>query len=138
MYIETYYCEYCGKHFFSKHYTGGYIDHYRNFAQNKEYFGNDIDDDVMEICFKGNEIREIDDIKERLFCYMQWENISDKFKEEVSEHCHYLIDKIEKAEQKAKQLVEGLTMLERRYLILEAEDNCGTPYGNEDGKLWTE
>ena len=40
MYIETYYCEYCGKNFFSKHYTGGYIDHYRNFAQNKEYFGN--------------------------------------------------------------------------------------------------
>ena len=138
MYIETYYCEYCGKRFFSKHYTGGYIDHYRNFAQNKEYFGNDIDDDIMEICFKGNEIREIDDIKERLFCYMQWENISDNFKAKVSNHCNFLIDKVQKAEQKAKELVKGLTMLERRCLILEAEDNCGTPYGNEDGKLWTE
>ena len=138
MYIETYCCEYCGKHFFSKHYTGGYIDHYRNFAQNKEYCGNDIDDDIMEICFKGNEIREIDDIKERLFCYMQWDNISDNFKAKVSNHCNLLIDKVQKAEQKAKELVKGLTMLERRCLILEAEDNCGTPYGNEDGKLWTE
>lgn len=138
MYIETYCCDYCGKYFYSKHYAGGYIDHYRNFAQNKEYFGNDIDDDVMEICFNGNEIREIDDIKERLFCYMQWDNISDNFKETVSNHCNFLIDKVQKAEEKAKKLVEGLTMLERRYLILESQDNCGTPYGNEDGALWKE
>lgn len=138
MHTETYYCEYCGKHFYSRYFVGGYIDHYENFAQNKEYFGNDIDDDVMEICFNGNEIREIDDIKERLFCYMQWDNISDNFKETVSNHCNFLIDKVQKAEEKAKKLVEGLTMLERRCLILEAEENCKTPDGNEDDALWKE
>lgn len=138
MHTETYYCDCCGKYFYSKHYAGGYIDHYRNFARNREHFGNNINEDIMEICFNGNEVRESADIKARLFCYMQWDNISDNFKETVLNHCNFLIDKVQKAEEKAKKLVEGLTMLERRYLILESQYNCGTPYGNEDGALWKE
>lgn len=136
MHTETYYCEYCGKHFYSRYFVGGYIDHYENFASNKSCFGKDLNYDVKRICYHGNEIREIEDIKERLSCYMKWDNISDNFKEKVFERCNFLINKIQKAERKAEELVEGLTMLERRCLILEAEENCKTPDGNEDGALW--
>lgn len=135
MFINKMICEYCGKEFYTEYYTGGYIDHYINFAQHKDGFG-DVNHDVREICYDGNNLRDYDDIRDRLDCYLKWDNISDNVKQKVQEKCKFLINKMIIAEQKSRKIVSGLTMLERKYLIKAAQCNCGIPYGNEDGKLW--
>lgn len=138
MEINKMICEHCGKVFYSKYYIGGYIDHYENFSSHKYSFGKDIDRDIREICFNGNNLRDDKDIEERLDCYLKWDNVSDDIKSQVKEKCEFLIKKIEKAKEQAKEIVSGMTMLERKYLIKIAEENCNTPFGNEDGKLWDE
>ena len=136
MKINRMVCEHCGKVFYSEYYTGGYIDHYENFSSRKNSFGKDIEHDVEKICFNGNDIRGDEDIQERLNCYLKWNNVSDEIKNVVKEKCEFLINKIQSAKENAKNIVKGMTMLERKYLIKEAEDNCNTPFGDEDGKLW--
>ena len=136
MRINEMICEHCGKKFYSEYYTGGYIDHYVNFSSHKNSYGKDIERDIEAICFNGNDIRDDDDIQERLSCYLKWDNISDETKTEVKDKCEFLIDKIQKAKENARNIVNNMTMLERKYLIKEAEDNCSTPFGDEDGKLW--
>lgn len=138
MEINKMICEHCGKVFYSKYYTGGYIDHYENFSSHKNSFGKDIDSDIRKICFDGNNIREDGDIRERLNCYLKWDNISDNVKKQVKEKCDFLINKILKVKEHATEIVSGMTMLERKYLIKAAEENCNTPFGNEDDKLWEE
>lgn len=138
MEINKMICEHCGKVFYSKYYTGGYIDHYENFSSHKNSFGKDIDSDIRKICFDGNNLREDADIKERLNCYLKWDNISDDVKNVVKEKCDFLTNKILKAKNNAVEIVSGMTMLERKYLIKAAEENCNTPFGNEDDKLWEE
>lgn len=136
MEINKMVCEHCGKVFYSKYYTGGYIDHYENFSSRRYSFGKDMDRDIREICFDGNDLRDDKDIEERLNCYLKWDNVSDNIKSQVKEKCEFLINKISKAKKQAKEIVSNLTMLERKYLIKAAEENCHTPFGNEDGKLW--
>ena len=136
MKIEKMVCEYCGKVFYSEYWEGGYIDHYMNFAQNKKLYGKDIKHDVHEICYDGNDLRKEEDMKNRLYCYLKWDNISDDTKNRVKEKCEFLINKIIKTRKNAKDIVSGLKMLERRLLIEEAQDNCHKPYGDEDDKLW--
>ena len=138
MEINKMICEHCGKVFYSKYYTGGYIDHYENFSRHRNAFGKDINRDIREICYDGNDLREDKDIKERLECYLKWDNIPDDFKNHVKEKCDFLINKILKVKEHATEIVSGMTMLERKYLIKVAEDNCSTPFGDEDGKLWEE
>ena len=128
-------CEHCGKIFYTQHNRGGYIDHYTNFAAHKNNYGENIDCDVKNICFDCNDIRDSKDIEERLNCYLKWDNISDETKEKVQGKCTVIVDKIIKAEEKAKHIIKGLTMLERKYLIKEAKYNGSIPYGNEDGEL---
>ena len=129
-------CEHCGKIFFKEYDRCGYIDHYVNFSSHKDNFGKDVKDDVRRICYDGNDIRDDEDIVERLNCYLKWDNISDETKIVVKEKCEFLINKIQDAKEKAKSIVSDMTMLERKYLIEEAEYNYSTPFGNEDGKLW--
>ena len=136
MRINEMICEHCGKKFYSEYYIGGYIDHYENFSSRKNNYGKDVERDIEAICFHGNDIRDNDDIQERLSCYLKWDNISDETKVEVKDKCEFLISKIQKAKENAKNIVNNMTMLERKYLIKEAEDNCSTPFGDEDGKLW--
>ena len=136
MKINKMMCEHCGKVFNSEYYTGGYIDHYENFSFHKDSYGKDIEEDIREICFKCNNLRDYDDIQERLNCYLKWDNISDEMKDNVKNRCEVLFEKIRNAREKAKNIVRDMNMLERKYLIKEAEDNCHTPNGNEDGKLW--
>ena len=138
MEINKMICEHCGKVFYSKYYTGGYIDHYENFSRHRNSLGKDINRDIREICFDGNNLREDTDIKERLNCYLKWDNISDDVKNVVKEKCDFLTNKILKAKNNAVEIVSGMTMLERKYLIKAAEENCNTPFGNEDDKLWEE
>lgn len=73
MEINKMVCEHCGKVFYSKYYTGGYIDHYVNFSRHRNVFGKDINRDIREICYDGNDLREDKDIKERLGCYLKWD-----------------------------------------------------------------
>lgn len=138
MEINKMICEHCGKVFYSKYYTGGYIDHYENFSKHRNSLGKDINRDIRELCFNGNNLREDTDIKERLNCYLKWDNIPDDVKNIVKEKCDFLTNKILKAKNNAVEIVSGMTMLERKYLIKAAEENCNTPFGNEDGKLWEE
>ena len=155
MEINKMICEHCGKVFYSKYYTGGYIDHYENFSSHKNSFGKDIDSDIRKICFDGNNIREDGDIRERLNCYLKWDNISDNVKKQVkgkllgtNKEIAFILGefgilckeecKILKVKEHATEIVSGMTMLERKYLIKAAEENCNTPFGNEDDKLWEE
>lgn len=136
MKINRMVCEYCGKIFFTEYDRRGYIDHYVNFSSLKDNLGNDVKNDIRRICYDGNDIRDDEDIMERLNCYLKWDNVSDEVKIEVKDKCEFLISKIQKAKENAKNIVNNMTMLERKYLIKEAEDNCNMPFGNEDGKLW--
>ena len=129
-------CEHCGKIFFTEYDRRGYIDHYVNFSSRKNSYGNDVKNDIRRICYDGNDIRDDEDIAERLNCYLKWDNIPDEAKIAVREKCEFLINKIQEAKEKAKSIVSDVTMLERKYLIEEAADNYNTPFGNEDGKLW--
>lgn len=129
-------CEHCEKEFYSEYGRGGYIDHYKNFSSHKNSYGKDVEKDVREICFFGNDVREDDEIKERLYCYLKWNNISDEVKVEVKDKCEFLLSKIETAKDNAKNIVSNMTMLERKFLIRKAKYNCNEPFGNEDGKLW--
>ena len=136
MKIEEMVCEHCGKIFYFEHHIGGYIDHYENFSSHKDYFGKDTEYDVREICYHGNDVRTDKDIMTRLNCYLQWDNIASEIKEEVLNRCCFLVKKIQTAKETAENIVKEMTMLERKYLIETAQNNCGTPFGNEDGKLW--
>ena len=136
MIIHEMVCEHCGKKFYSEYYEGGYIDHYVNFSSRKDMLGKDIDYDIRQICYNGNEIRDVCDIDDRLNCYLKWDNVPSETKTIVQKRCNFLFDKIQKAQEKAENIVNGMTMLERKYLIRAAEENCNTPFGDEDGKLW--
>lgn len=136
MKINKMICEHCGKEFYFEYDIGGYIDHYENFSSHHNSFGRDVDRDIEEICYHGNDIRDDEDISERLNCYLKWKNVPDDIKTQVKEKCEFLINKIINAKEKAEHIVCDCTMLERKYIIKAAEDNCSTPYGDEDNKLW--
>ena len=92
--------------------------------------------ELDDFLFEKTSKISIEDIQERLNCYLKWNNVSDEIKNAVKEKCEFLIKKVKSAKENAKNIVRDMTMLERKYLIEEAEDDCVTPYGNEDGKLW--
>ena len=136
MKINRMVCEHCGKIFFTEYDRRGYIDHYVNFSSRKNSYGKDVKKDIRRICYDENDIRDDEDIAERLNCYLKWDNIPDEAKIAVREKCEFLINKIQEAKEKAKSIVSDMTMLERKYLIEEAKYNCSAPFGNEDDKLW--
>lgn len=132
------YCEFCGEKFFDKYWDGGYIDHYVNFSspERHKWTGKDADTAFENIVKNGNDYRSIEDIKNRLNCFMQWPDVSDEVKNEARCKCEFLIDKMKKAKDKVENIVSGMTMLERRFLVDAAEENCNRPYGDKDGKLY--
>ena len=132
------FCEFCGKKFYTEYYDCGYIDHYMNFAspERHKFIGSNAAYAVDEIAKKGNDYRSPYYIKERLNCFLKWPDVSDDVKAETKRRCEFLIDKMHKAQGKAEQIVSGMTSLERKFLIDEAEYNYGKPFGNEDGKIW--
>ena len=103
MEINKMICEHCGKTFYSKHYTGGYIDHYVNFSSHKNNYGKDMFADIEKICFDGNNVRDDRDIQERLNCYLKWDNVSEKMKLSVKDKCSYLIKKNTESKRKRKK-----------------------------------
>lgn len=129
-------CPVCGKHFYSYYGSGGYIDHVTNFVGNRDVIAKSPERCLEEICFDGNYVRDNSDIKARLECFMLWDNASSHTKAIVEPKCLFAIYKIKAAKRVARELVSGMTMLERKYIVEEANNNCNIPFGDEDGKLF--
>lgn len=128
-------CDCCGREFYTEYYTGGYIDHYENFARNFEKYNNNIEKITYEICMTHNRLRDSHDIGSRLECVLLSKDIENTCKEQIKVNVHSVLDSIYQAEEKAKNIVTGLTMLERLKLIEAAEDNCNKPYVNWESCL---
>lgn len=105
-------CEYCGRSFISEYWEGGYIDHYENFAAHHMCYGKDVEHDIKEICFHNNDLRDDDDIKERLNCYLKWDNVPDDIKIEVKEKVENAVQKIRKTKQNVENTISNCTKLE--------------------------
>lgn len=99
-------CKCCGKKFASKYWEGGYIDHVENFVGNKEVFvyRNDAVDMAWEIIFNGNDLRELRHIREFLKCFMTWDCFSKDFKNRVKQMVDAMLEKLEKAHKRVKQI----------------------------------
>lgn len=132
------YCEFCGKRFYTEYWDGGYIDHYENFAkpERHKWMNNDKEYAFEEVAKDGNDYRSVYDIEERLNCFLNWPDIDNDIKEYVKRKCDFLIDKMKKAKVKAENIVSGLTMIERKFLVREAQMNLSEPFGDEDGELF--
>lgn len=91
------YCENCGKEFYIEYWQGGYTDH-MNMVNNFEVIKNcGIDDIIQEICMGGNNYRELEDIDDRLKCFLIWlkkkkvsKEMLEEIKEKVSEKKKYI------------------------------------------------
>lgn len=131
-------CKICGKIFCTDYGLMGYIDHVNNFSgDNFRYYCNsNASNAVQEITTHGNEIRSLEDIKERLNCFLKWPDVSDDVKEETKRRCEFLIDKMQKSQDKADKIVSGMTSLERKSIIEAALCGKHEIDYNSDGKLW--
>lgn len=65
------YCEFCGKDFCSEYGEDGYIDHYENFSRpdKHQYMSRNVETELKNIIFDGNDLRYIENIKSRLNCF---------------------------------------------------------------------
>lgn len=88
MEITRMYCENCGKEFYTEYWQGGYIDH-TNMTYNFEvslHCGTERI--VEEITQDGNDYRELEDIDDRLKCFLIWlekKKVSKEMLEEIKE-----------------------------------------------------
>ena len=117
-------CDKCGKEFYTRYYSGGYIDHVMNFSDHSENISNfPVNRIVREICWAGNEIRSQYDIRERLNCFKSW-NIRDKDKsDKVVEMCEKLIVLLDASKPIAESVYKKLSPLDKAELLrlLQAE-----------------
>lgn len=122
-------CDCCGKTFYSEYWTGGYIDHYINYAR---HFGSMIkrEEDIFDaICTDGNKIRERIDVKCRLRCfekYCEQSNAFEKFeKVKALVELHLTKQKnLDKIHDKIVDMVRGLSEEEKEYIGLEYQEFC--------------
>lgn len=117
-------CDKCGKEFYTRYCSGGYIDHVMNFSDHSENISNfPVNRIIWEICWAGNEIRSQYDIRERLNCFKSW-NIPDKDKvDTVTTMCEKLIFLLNASKPIAKSVYGKLSPLDRAELLrlLQAE-----------------
>lgn len=82
------YCENCGKEFYTEYWQGGYIDH-TNMTNNFEIsLHRGTEDIVEEIIRNRNDYRELEDIDDRLKCFLIWlekKKVSKEMLEEIKE-----------------------------------------------------
>ena len=117
------YCENCGKEFYNEYYEGGYIDH-TNMTNNFEiclYRG--IGDIVEEITQHGNDYRELEDIDDRLKCFLIWlekkkvsKEMLEEIKEKVAEKKKY-IENLLQIRQKIQDKIDSLDDYSARCFI---------------------
>lgn len=109
------YCEFCGKYFCSEYGEDGYIDHYENFSRpdKHQYMSRNVETALKNIIFDGNDLRYIENIKSRLNCFLEWNDIDEKIKNETKEYCEIAIKNIEKSQNKADKVVSEMTELEK-------------------------
>ena len=90
-------CENCGKEFYAEYWQGGYIDH-TNMTRNFEiYLHRGIESIVEEITQDGNDYRELENIDDRLKCFLIWlkkkkvsKEMLKEIKEKVAEKKKYI------------------------------------------------
>ena len=116
-------CPNCNKKFYTKYYTGGYIDH-MNMVNNFDITVNRGKEDIVEeICYKGNIYRGIEDIKEREECFIKY--LTDKGMEQdfindvigevnsIREH----IKELTNIERTIQNKLNKLSSVDREYII---------------------
>ena len=113
MIIKRMICQCCGKEFYSEYWEGGYIDHVVNFVGNRNVYVHkiDIEETAREIVFDGNNIRDLQHIKEFLKCFMTWDCFPEDFKNSVKQIVDAMISKIGKAKKQVKKLEETTSPL---------------------------
>lgn len=96
-------CDCCGKEFYSKYWTGGYIDHVTNFSsRHRSYTDKSAERIARDIMFHGNSIRTVYDIVIRFNCFMTWRTVSDETKTEVKRIVDEMVKLLKDAEEKAR------------------------------------
>ena len=120
-------CDCCGKTFCSEYYTGGYIDHYINFAENFDDWAEKDDADYTfhrEIVWDGNKLRRKMDIAVRFECFSKYcekNHLNDLFvavKSDVQKHLEHLKE-LDDIRSQIKKLTDSLSYGERIYVGLE-------------------
>lgn len=97
------YCENCGKEFYEEYWQGGYIDH-MNMVHNFDCsLHRGLDRIIKQICQDGNDYRELDDIDDRLKCFLIWLE-----KKEVSKE---MIEEIKEKVAEKKKYIENLIQI---------------------------
>jgi hypothetical protein len=99
-------CSRCGKEFVTEYWEGGYIDHVVNFSENRDVNCNreDAEEMAREIIFSGNDVRQARYIKERLGCYLTWEEVSKEKKARVNLIVNAMVKGLEEAEKRVNQI----------------------------------
>jgi len=123
MKITRMYCENCGKEFYSEYYEGGYIDH-TNMTHNFEIsLHRGIGDIVEEITQDGNDYRELEDIDDRLKCFLIWlekkkvsKEMLEEIKEKVAEKKKY-VENLLQIRQKIQDKIDSLNDYSARCFI---------------------
>jgi hypothetical protein len=112
-----YICKICGLQFVSEYGKGGYIDHVSNFVGNREkIIRRGTDDCVKMILSDGNKPRSSEDINSRLKCFCKWDNVDNDLKDNVIKIVKENLPIIEQAENKAKNITENLSDIEKYFL----------------------
>lgn len=115
-----YICDICKAEFNHQHWRGGYIDH-TNLCDNRYYY-NDNDPDsiadlVHEIVFYDDEVRSKCDVAARLNCVMQWDNISEESKQQITSKVQTEFDKHNSVKTKAYADAEEIVANDSTYAL---------------------
>ena len=105
-------CKYCKEEFES---NTRYIDHIENFSENEwpHSKSRTTEELVREITMDGNDFRCSSNIRERLNCLMQWDDIPEDKKQSVKTECEKAMITIDEAYSKARNIAESLTKIEK-------------------------
>lgn len=123
-------CDCCGKIFYSEYWTGGYIDHYINYARHFDSMIKREEEDIFDAIYTdGNKIRERTDVKCRLRCfekYCEQNNAVEKFEKVKALVELHLIrqKKLDKIHDKIVDMVCELSEEEKEYIGLEYQEFC--------------
>lgn len=124
-------CPICSKEFYSEYWKGGYIDHVTNLVGNltrwftekpiMENTQENIDRLADLIYSDGNDIREKEDIKCRLNCFLKADFIPTEIKQAVEKRVR---SKIGRKENATKKLIDGVETLLKTFTDEEIKWLC--------------
>lgn len=114
--------------FYSEYYEGGYIDHVTNFSEKSDYLSKiNSNEAIKEIVYRGNNVREKYDIRERLKCFCMQKSVQKDVKDDCKKRIENYFTFDDEQRKIAKQKAETLTDCEKYYLYQELQDNFHAP-----------